>query len=146
MKKINVSVRELPFRLDQSLHADDVVTVSMEDCIMHVETPDGEELTSFEAGDILKYWFKGLPSHRFFEAASPNQAVTAITTKQEFSKAAKLAFALDTIDQTEIGNSLSLALDMTSTSILGKMQPDEIQQHLINLGWEIYRFNNAKSE
>lgn len=67
MKKVNVSVRELPFRLDQHFHADDVVTVSMQDSILLVETPEGEDITSFEALSDVEDWFDSLPRHRFFE-------------------------------------------------------------------------------
>jgi hypothetical protein len=67
MKKAKVSVRELPFRLDQHLHADDVVVVSMQDGILFVENVDGEDITSFEALSNVEDWFDSLPRHRFFE-------------------------------------------------------------------------------
>lgn len=67
MKKAKVSVRELPFHLDQHLHADDVVVVSMQDGILFVENVDGEDITSFEALSNVEDWFDSLPRHRFFE-------------------------------------------------------------------------------
>ena len=69
MKKAKVSVRELPFRLDKHLHSDDVVVVSMQDGVLFVETPEGEDITSFEALNDVEDWFDNLPRHRFFEPA-----------------------------------------------------------------------------
>ena len=67
MKKAKVSVRELPFRLDKHLRPDDIVVIGMQDGIMFVETPEGEELENFVAGDILEYWFKGYLHQRCSE-------------------------------------------------------------------------------
>jgi hypothetical protein len=64
-------------------------------------------------------------------------------TKEAFSEMAKETLVSETNDRTEVANSLATAKNMTSVTVLAKMQPEELQQHLINLGWEIYQFNTG---
>lgn len=65
-------------------------------------------------------------------------------TKEMYAETAKFILNYKSNTVNEIADSLALAQNMIPASRLKKMQPDEVDQVLINLGWEIYQFNNSE--
>ena len=64
-------------------------------------------------------------------------------TKEAFAAAATVAMNSKTKAYPQVVEALVTAMNMTPAKIASKMQPEELQQHLINLGWEIYQFNTG---